>query len=155
MVGWLKIPKNHRKMRRMNNGKSGIESVATEFGQKGKDRRFHGNAHAHSISRIPQNILHWVLLFGHTVKPSLSLLPNLPSIPSIISCFIQLCKSQFLTLLCCRPVLGEINLLKYFQQQRLEHTILLRKEITRLEKIEKVYLSAIKKVCSCDHYPFR
>ena len=29
---------------------------------------------------------------------------------------------------CCRTVSGEINLLKYFQQQRLEHTRLLRKE---------------------------
>ena len=51
-------------------------------------------------------------------------------------------------IVCCRQVSGEINLLKYFQQQRLEHTRLLRKEITRLEKLEKVYLSAIKKVCS-------
>ena len=47
---------------------------------------------------------------------------------------------------CCRTVSGEINLLKYFQQQRLEHTRLLRKEITRLESLEKVYLSAIRKV---------
>lgn len=39
----------------------------------------------------------------------------------------------------------EFNLLKYFQQQRLEHTRLLRKEITRLENLEKVYLEAIKK----------
>merc|ERR1719336_2275836 len=39
----------------------------------------------------------------------------------------------------------EFNLLKYFQQQRLEHTRLLRKEITRLESLEKVYLEAIKK----------
>ena len=47
---------------------------------------------------------------------------------------------------CFRTVSGEINLLKYFQQQRLEHTRLLRKEITRLESLEKVYLSAIRKV---------
>ena len=39
-------------------------------------------------------------------------------------------------------------MLKYFQQQRLEHTRLLRKEITRLENLEKVYLEAIKKVRS-------
>ena len=55
----------------------------------------------------------------------------------------------------CRPVSGDINLLKYFQQQRLEHTRLLRKEITRLEKLEKVYLTAIKKVCAASHYHCR
>ena len=37
-------------------------------------------------------------------------------------------------------------MLKYFQQQRLEHTRLLRKEIQRLENLENVYLAAIKKV---------
>ena len=42
----------------------------------------------------------------------------------------------------------EFNLLKYFQQQRLEHTRLLRKEISRLENLENVYLAALKKVKS-------
>eukprot|EP00092_Neocalanus_flemingeri_P049575 GFUD01057017.1.p1 GENE.GFUD01057017.1~~GFUD01057017.1.p1 ORF type:complete len:654 (+),score=166.81 GFUD01057017.1:99-1964(+) len=43
-----------------------------------------------------------------------------------------------------RAVCDDFNLLQYFQEQRLEHTRLLRKEIQRLESLEKVYLSAIK-----------
>ena len=39
-----------------------------------------------------------------------------------------------------------MNVLKYFQQQRLEYTRQLRKEIKRLEKLENVYLAALKKV---------
>ena len=45
-----------------------------------------------------------------------------------------------------RLVSEEFNLLKYFQQQRLEHTRLLRKEIKRLENLENVYLAALRKV---------
>jgi len=43
-----------------------------------------------------------------------------------------------------RAVCDDFNLLQYFQEQRLEHTRLLRKEIQRLESLEKVYLSTIK-----------
>ena len=47
-----------------------------------------------------------------------------------------------------KAVCDDFNLLQYFQEQRLEHTRLLRKEIYRLEILEKVYLSAIKQVRS-------
>ena len=40
----------------------------------------------------------------------------------------------------------DFNLLGYFQEQRLEHTRLLRKEIQRLEAMEKLCLSSIVKV---------
>ena len=53
-----------------------------------------------------------------------------------------------MTLIFFRLVSEEFNLLKYFQQQRLEHTRLLRKEISRLENLENVYLAALKKVKS-------
>ena len=42
----------------------------------------------------------------------------------------------------------DFNLLGYFQEQRLEHTRLLRKEIQRLEAMEKLCLSSIVKVRS-------
>ena len=46
----------------------------------------------------------------------------------------------------CRPVEEEASLLKFFQEQRLEHTRLLRREIERLEQLERVYLTTIKQV---------